>query len=713
MKHRYLLLVLFIISGMLRAAEVPLQDARKAGITFYLEHATPLHPVDMASLKNASSHLVADNKGATLFYIFSFGEKGFVIVSATDRVKPVLAYSYDGFYDPDDLPPQFVAWTGQYERQIRYAISKNEIPDARVTREWQHLLTGEPDRNFRPEQTRGVEPFTVSKWNQNTWYNESCPADPGGPGGHVYNGCVPTALGQILYYYRWPAQGTGSYTDMDTTYGHLHVNYDSAFYQWDNMKNSISKSNPGISQLLYHLGVACDLVYGPTGSGMYNHKAAYALRTFFKYSPQTQYIFRDSTSIDWDSVMIAHLERKMPLYYAGWSVPNINGHAFVCDGYQDSSYFHFNFGWSGSSDGYYYVDNLIPGGNNFNLAQELIINIFPDTLHYTYPPYCTGPTVLKFKEGSMTDGSGPTSNYLPHSSCDWLIDPQNSEDSISAIKLTFDYLDTNPGDAISVYNGADATAPLLGSYSGTTLPGVITAPGNRMFIHFSSDIGPGLAGWSATYTTTTPTWCNGTTTITADTAEITNGSHGFNYNNNSVCIWKITPEHQDGKPLTLVFRAFDTDTKDSLKIFDLADTHIVLARLAGRYDSTNLPAPVTSQSGTFFIVFQTNSSVTGKGWNFYYPKSTLGTGEKEKRDMITVYPNPATEKFTVRLGSSPDRTADLSLFNAAGSFILQQHLSNTKSGETLTLDPGRLPPGVYFLKVTTDTHTTVKKIIFQ
>lgn len=95
---------------------------------------------------------------------------------------------------------------------------------------------------------------------------------------------------------------------------------------------------------------------------MYNHKAAYAFRTYFKYAPETQYVFRDSTNMNWDSLLVAHLDRKMPLYYAGWSVPNVNGHAFVCDGYQGTGYYHFNFGWGGSYNGYYYTQNLTPGG---------------------------------------------------------------------------------------------------------------------------------------------------------------------------------------------------------------------------------------------------------------------------------------------------------------------------------------------------------------
>ena len=217
----------------------------------------------------------------------------------------------------------------------------------------------------------------ISTWDQGQFYNQMCPADPAGPAGHCLTGCVATAMGQLCYYFRWPLTGTGSYTYQHPVYGTITANFGDTEYRWNEMTNSVQEQNEAVAELLFHLGVSVDMDYGPTGSGMWNHKAAYSLRTYFKYSPETQYLYRDSTNLDWDSVIVAHLDQKIPMYYAGWSVPNINGHAFIVDGYQTETYFHFNWGWGGSYDGYFYLDNLVPGGNNFNLAQELVINCFP------------------------------------------------------------------------------------------------------------------------------------------------------------------------------------------------------------------------------------------------------------------------------------------------------------------------------------------------
>jgi len=441
--------VLFFFNFHLFAKQVSVQDARWVATRFFYERIAQHQQTNNNSLKVLET-FIKNNTKIPLYYIFNFSDGGWIIVSADDAVPPVLAYSFEGSYSESDQPPQFVAWMQQYAGQINHAIMSNADAGVTTKQKWERLLSQDPLQHS-VFSGRDVQPFITSKWDQKAPYNGMCPADPAGPGGHALAGCVPTAMGQIMYYYRWPETGAGSYTYMDSTYGIQHVDFDSTTYKWNNMKASITASNIGITELLYHLGVSCDLVYGPEASGMYNHKAAYALRTYFKYSPHTQYVFRDSTSLDWDSLIIAHLDRRMPLYYAGWSVPNIMGHAFVCDGYQGSDFFHFNFGWSGSFDGYFYLDNLIPGGNIFNLAQELIINCYPDTINYNYPLYCNGAAnIINFKEGTIDDGSGPLHNYENSASCGWLLKPQGEEDSISNITLTFTTFDLNQHDTVVI-----------------------------------------------------------------------------------------------------------------------------------------------------------------------------------------------------------------------------------------------------------------------
>jgi len=443
---------------------------------------------------------------------------------------------------------------------------------------------------------------------------------------------------------------------------------------------------------------------------MYNHKAAYSLRTYFKYSPETRYVYRDSTNLNWDSLIIAHLDRKMPLYYAGWSVPNINGHAFVCDGYQDSDYFHFNFGWSGSDNGYFYLDNLTPGGNNFNLAQELIINIYPDTLNYTYPPYCSGETILTYDQGSLTDGSGPMHNYLPEAGCSWLIDPQTITDSISNISLTFDGFETSQGDLVTVYDGPDTTSPVLGIYSGTTVPPSVSSTGNKMRISFRSQGGTPADGWSANYSTTTPVWCNGQKTITADTADITDGSLHFNYQNNSFCRWMIKPA-SGKKPLTIYFKSFDTEpVNDMLTILD-PDSEITLANISGHYSSPGLPDSVSSPSGKMLIIFSTNSYITADGFHLYYPRSSTGILEKSKFAGLNIFPNPVHDQINVDFWYTRATRLEISLYSIQGQPLSVINTLCPSGRNQLSMPVSNFPSGIYLLRLQNEITNETYKII--
>jgi len=70
------------------------------------------------------------------------------------------------------------------------------------------------------------------------------------------------------------------------------------------------------------------------------------------------------------------IDQSKPLYYDGFS--DSGGHAFICDGYQSNDYFHFNWGWGGSDNGYFTVDALNTGAGNFNNWQSVIHSISPN-----------------------------------------------------------------------------------------------------------------------------------------------------------------------------------------------------------------------------------------------------------------------------------------------------------------------------------------------
>ncbi len=699
MKRSIISLIIILLTGYTGfTSNVGVQLAQQLASRFFSAHYASFNSA-YSGPSTITETIVVSRESQSLYYIFNMSPCGWIAVSGNNTMWPVLAYSFEGRYTGENPAPQYVAWMKQYEDALLYLANHPADASAKISSAWNEILGEGYVQNYKARLLSQVKPMLFSNWDQVIYYNGKCPADAGGPGGHTPAGCVPTAMGQIMNYYRWPVTGSGSYTDNDPSYGALFADFGATTYNWDNMPNSINRPNDAIATLLYHLGISCDLVYGPSGSGMYNHKAAYAFRTFFKYSPQTQYLFRDSTSLRWDSVMVAHLNRGMPLYYAGWSVPDINGHAWVCDGYQDTGYFHFNFGWSGSSNGYFHTANPSPAGYNFKLAQELIINIFPDTVNYTYPVGCQGNNTLLSFDGSLNDGNGPLKPYSTTADCSWLISPQTIQDSVTRLTIGFNYISTNPSDYLNIYDGPTTSSTLLGSFSGDTVPAVINSTDNKILVKFKANGGTPGQGFSLTYSSSLPTWCTGTQIIQGDTADITNGSNGFDYSNKTNCRWRLM--RNDTLPLTVYFSRFDTEPiYDNLTIFDLG-SGLALDTISGHYDPSSPPDSVTAPSGKMFLIFSTNSSITGKGWEIYYPRKNTGIEESSRKNRLKVFPNPCSDLANLHFTSSLATIAELILSSVDGRQVMSKRIEATAGENTIQLSTTALSSGVYIISIKT------------
>lgn len=72
------------------------------------------------------------------------------------------------------------------------------------------------------------------------------------------------------------------------------------------------------------------------------------------------------------------LDAGRPFLYGGANSQTSSGHTLVCDGYQDTAFFHFNWGWNGTYNGYFYLDSLIAGSNHFDIQHDAVVGIKPD-----------------------------------------------------------------------------------------------------------------------------------------------------------------------------------------------------------------------------------------------------------------------------------------------------------------------------------------------
>jgi hypothetical protein len=303
-------------------------------------------------------------------YIVSFEPSGYVLLAADDRSEPILGYAIDSSFPLNDIPAHVKWYLSQYSKSI---AEIREHPEWEKDPNWEKLI----NHNFSQYYyTRDVSPLCQTTWNQNWPYNSLCPEDVDGSGGRVLAGCVSTAMAQIMKKWEHPTQGQGSHSYYASGYGNQTADFGNTTYAWQDMPNSIAQENLDISTLIYHCGVAVNMQYGPDWSGAYSIDARNALINYFKYDEGAQYTFASyySTS-EWASMLRNDLDLTRPIYYGG-SGPD-GGHAFVLDGYQGTNYFHFNWGWSGAYDGYFYLNNLNPGSMSFTNSQEAILHIRP------------------------------------------------------------------------------------------------------------------------------------------------------------------------------------------------------------------------------------------------------------------------------------------------------------------------------------------------
>jgi len=385
------LLVPYLFAGLSVAGPVDKDLAQKVAITFYNQSVKNVVLADAAfslayteTTKQMSDLKVSGDQEQPVFYIFNVSpNNGFVIVSADDHVLPVLGYSTKGSYDSQKLPPPFRKLLELYKDQIRYVmVNKLESSD-RIDSEWANLRNGQKRNPSKSPHT--VDPLLQTTWNQFPYESEMCPVDASGPGGHCVTGCPATAMAQIMKYYNYPTTGTGFHSYNDNPYGTLSADFGNTTYNWTNMPNHLDASNDAVALLMFHCGVAVEMNYGPNGSFGWviqndnsgNHPACceVAYPTYFGYKSTLQGLMRANYSdADWKQKLKTDLDASHPVQYAGFGT---GGHTWVCDGYDANDYFDMNWGWGGQANGFFDLDALNPGTEDFNSNQQALFGIEP------------------------------------------------------------------------------------------------------------------------------------------------------------------------------------------------------------------------------------------------------------------------------------------------------------------------------------------------
>ena len=122
---------------------------------------------------------------------------------------------------------------------------------------------------------------------------------------------------------------------------------------------------------------------------------------------------------------------------------------------------------------------------------------------------CAGTNSTSASIGTIYDSGGLNGNYQNGENCQFIINPGCP----GLISLSFSQFSTESCcDALTIYNGTNTAAPILGTYQGLNIPPTITANSGKILLKWYTDGSITDLGFTATWTST----LSGTTPPTAN-----------------------------------------------------------------------------------------------------------------------------------------------------------------------------------------------------
>ena len=226
-----------------------------------------------------------------------------------------------------------------------------------------------------------VAPLLTSHWHQTSPYNDLAPVIEDGNVKTVA-GCVAIAAAQVVYYWRKDNPEALLKDTPVYPYGKAPVTYSipkGTPNNWELIQDSYDntsteESRAAVAQLVYAVGTGSYLDYGSSTGGQIS-QAKTAVYSQYRLLG-TNAVKSEYTQEEWEQLLYSELLAKRPMTYSG-NAGGSDGHAFVIDGYDAANnLFHINFGWGGSGDGYYTVDD-VSGAGGYCGGQACVYNMRP------------------------------------------------------------------------------------------------------------------------------------------------------------------------------------------------------------------------------------------------------------------------------------------------------------------------------------------------
>ena len=315
---------------------------------------------------------------------------GFAVISNNGETPTVLAYSQSGDLELSQNNPGFNWWLNATRKVMIRSVPLRE--------------TTKPDPNRFPTS---VQPLLTTAWGQREPFKYMCPFDSyvsdqslygtyTPESGHFSVGCGPLAMAQYMNFYKFPKHGVGE-ESVEVKYDQgnvtLHVDFESATYDWDNMIDNYEgeyteQQGMAVAQLCYHCGVAAQTTWNSLGGGTNDERILNAFIKHFNYNDTAHYIPRSRyDEPTWMEMVYSILSSGNPILY---SAKDINleagilaGHNFIIDGYDENGLVHVNWGWYGIENGYFDIALLNVLQYTYDDWQAMYVGLYPNRDHLT------------------------------------------------------------------------------------------------------------------------------------------------------------------------------------------------------------------------------------------------------------------------------------------------------------------------------------------
>jgi hypothetical protein len=751
--YGFILAVIFVTNGVF-AKPVNTTVAMQVAQNFYRQ--TTHNEINTIALV----YTAGSSKGTALYYVYNING-GFVIITADDAAQPIIGYSTEGNFVIPAAGTTIGNWLKKRGEEIIYIQEKNIPADAKITQKWNDYLTNATNRQYN-STTSSASPLCTTTWNQSPGYNALCP-------GNSVTGCVATAMAQIMKYWNYPATGNGSSSYM-SNYGTLSVNYGATTYNWANMGNSITtNSTTDIATIGYHCGVSVEMNYSPSGSGAWVCSfdnpvcAQNSYINYFRYDSNTiQGLARSSyTDPAWLTIIKGDIDLGRPVQYVGWDPgPNGGGHTWVCDGYDQNDFLHMNWGWGGSANGYFFLNNMNGGGYNFSNGHEAVVGIVP-----------IASTSIDASLPAIINPNGffCNNNFSPS------VKLQNMGAS-NLISAVISYkIDNNAVQTLN-WNGSLVT----GQFAMVSLPAFTATPGAHSFVcsvsspnggtdgnllndqascTFNVSLGAPLpvvegfesgtispADWTLintgsgnNFAVTNAAAATGANSIMIDNFTNAPGSTSIIQTTSN---YDLTTYSSPTLSFKLAYQQKAINNNDRLQVFVSTDCGAgwmskwahwasTLPTVNGTSSAPFVPTPsqfttytvnlgniVNSQNVMFRWKFM--ADVNGPGNNLYIDdinivNSVTGIQSVENQVNLNVYPNPANGNFNVELSLTESKNVSVNIIDMLGRVIETAPAKFYTAGSTaLTFGNSELyQSGIYFINLVVDGQMISKKVIVQ